>query len=84
MITDIFTSFINGFDTFYTSFGLTAKITKLITLLTKYEDYLNDFKYYMSGVYFILGKPLVTYMVSVAVTVLVIRLILAIVNIVWP
>ena len=84
MITDIFSSFITGFDEFYTSFGLTAKISELITLLTKYEDFVQDFRYYASGVYFIFGKPLVVYMVSVAVAVLVIRLILAIVNIVWP
>lgn len=84
MITDIITGILNAYDSIYTSFGLTAKISQLIFNLTAYQDYINDFRYYFSGVYFIFGKALVVYVVGVAVTVLLIRVTMAIVNIVWP
>lgn len=84
MITDLLVSILNAFDGIYTSFGLTAKISELIFDLTAYQDYITDFKYYFSAVYFIFGKALVTYVVGVCVIVLLIRITTAIINIVWP
>lgn len=77
MITDIFIKVVEFFNTLYTNFQISQKISDLLSRLNEYQTYLPDFKKYISGVYFIFGKPLVTYMVGVAVSLFSLRLAIA-------
>lgn len=82
MINDLIIKIIMVFDNLYNNFGVSALIEDLIDKISTFEDYLSDFQYYLGGVYFVLGKPLVVFMVSVFSIIFTIRLVMAIVNIV--
>ena len=82
MINDLISNLILSFDEFLTSLGLYTKLTELIGFLDDFQNYSTEFNKYLSGVYFILGKGLVTYMVSVFVVVVVVRIIFAVVHLV--
>lgn len=82
MINDFISKLILSFDDFLSSLGLYTKITELIGYLDDFQSYSTEFNKYLSGVYFILGKGLITYMVSVFVIVVIIRITFAIVHLV--
>lgn len=84
MINDIVIFFLNSINTFYTNLGLSTRLNDLITKLNKPFDYVEDFKYYLSGVYYIFGKTLIMYIIGVAIVVIAVRLIVAIINLVKP
>lgn len=77
MITDIFIKIIEFFNTLYVNFQISQKISDLLSRLNEYQNYLPDFKKYIGGVYFIFGKPLVTYIVGVAVSLFTLRIAIA-------
>ena len=64
MINDIISNLIIAFDDFITQLGLYTKITTLIGYLDDFTTYTTEFNKYLSGVYFILGKSLVVYIVT--------------------
>lgn len=84
MITDIVKSILQFFDTLYTNLGVSSFIADLIDKLDKPFEYIGDFSYYISGVYYVFGKPLVMYVIGVITVILAIRIILAVVNLAYP
>ena len=81
MINDILQKIVVWVDTLYTTLNISQKISTLLGYLSEYQNYLTDFKYYISGIYFIFGKALITYMVSVAVALFALRLALALIKV---
>lgn len=77
MITDIFIKVVELLNSLYTNFQISQKISDLLTRLNEYQNYLPDFKKYISGVYFLFGKSLVTYMVGVAISLFSLRIAIA-------
>lgn len=84
MINDFISGIINTIDSIYSSLDISTHLADLLDKLNKPFDYVQDFSYYMSGVYFIFGKPLVIYFISVVAIIITIRIALAIVNLVYP
>ena len=82
VINDFIIGFINSLITFYESSGLHTDVTNLICYLDDWQQYSSLFAEYMQGVYFLFGKALVVYMVTVFVAVFVVRLFFAVVNLV--
>lgn len=82
MINDLISSIIEAFDHLLTQMGINDKITTLLSYLDDFQTYTNEFNKYLSGVYFIFGKSLVVYIVTVALLIIVIRIAFAIVNLV--
>lgn len=82
MINDLISSIIEAFDHLLTQMGINDKITTLLSYLDDFQTYTNEFNKYLSGVYFIFGKSLVVYIVTVALLIIVIRISFAIVNLV--
>ena len=84
MITDIVKSILQFFDTLYTNLGVSSFIADLIDKLDKPFEFIGDFSYYISGVYYVFGKSLVMYVIGVITIILAIRIILAVVNLAYP
>lgn len=84
MITDIVKSILQFFDTLYTNLGVSSFIADLIDKLDKPFEFIGDFSYYISGVYYVFGKPLCMYVIGVITVILAIRIILAVVNLAYP
>ena len=82
MINDLIVSFINWVDNIYSSMGLFNALSNIITQINTYQFYINDFHYYLRGAYFILGKPMIIYVITVSGTIFIITIIGAIVNII--
>lgn len=82
MITDLIVSFINWVDSVYSSMGLFTALSNLITKINTYQSYTLQFQNYLSGAYFIFGKPMVIYVISVSGTIFIITIIGALVNII--
>lgn len=84
MLTDIVKAFISFFDTSYQNLDISTHLADLLDKLNKPFEYVETFKYFIQGAYFVFGKPLFAYMISVIVIILAIRIIMAIVNLVYP
>ena len=82
MINDLISNLIIAFDDLLTNLGLYTKFSNLIGYLDDFQTYTTEFNKYLSGVYFIFGKALVSYMVSVFIIIVAVRIIFAIVNLV--
>ena len=82
MINDFITKLILSFDDLLTNIGLYTKLTSLLSHLTDFQQYTLEFQKYLSGVYFIFGKALCTYMISVFIIVVGVRIVFAIVHLV--
>lgn len=82
MINDLISSIIEAFDHLLTQMGINDKITSILSYLDDFQTYTTEFNKYLSGVYFIFGKSLVVYIVTVALLIIVIRIAFAIVNLV--
>lgn len=82
MINDMIISFINWVDGVYSNMGLFTALSDIITKINTYQSYVNDMQYYIRGAYFIFGKPLIIYVISISATIFIITIIGAIVNIV--
>ena len=82
MITDFVISIIQFIDSFISGLDVFTALTDLITKLNTYQTYINEFQIYLSGAYYIFGKSLIVFVVSVGATVFVIKLCMAIVMIV--
>ena len=82
MINDLISNLIIAFDDFLTNLGLYTKFAILIGYLDDYQTYTTEFNKYLTGVYFIFGKPLVIYMVSIFVLVVVIRIVFSVVHLI--
>lgn len=85
MINDILKWFINIIDNIYSlipsDLNLFDKISSLLSTLSTYQDTWNSL---MSIVFFIIGKPLLTFCIGVGVAIILIKLIFAIINLVVP
>ena len=84
MLTDFIIKIITFLDSIWANMGISTALENLLDKLNKPFEFVADFSYYMSGVYYIFGKPLVIYLISVVVIIVVIRLALAIINLVYP
>lgn len=82
MVNDFIISFIQWVDSVYSSLGLFTALSNLITQLNTYQSYISDFQYYLSGAYFIFGKAMIIYVITVSGTIFVISIIGALVNII--
>ena len=82
MINDLISNLILSFDNFINNLGIYTKITSLIGYLDDFQTYTTEFNKYLSGVYFIFGKSLVIYLVSVFGIVLFIRIAFAVVHLI--
>lgn len=85
MLTQGIVKLIEYFDKLYQSLPLTQNISDLITSLhDKLADVETTFAYFISGVYFIFGKPLVIWFIGIVALIVTIRIALAIVNLIYP
>lgn len=84
MLTDSIIKLLTFLDSIWTNLGISNGITNLLDKLNKPFEFVADFSYYMSGVYYIFGKPLVIYLISVVAIIVVVRLAFAIINLVYP
>lgn len=76
---------INKLDSLYQSIGITQDISDLVsTLHTKLVETQNTFANFIEGVYYIFGKPLVIWLIGVIAVIIIIRIALAIVNLIYP
>ena len=82
MINDLIIKLIHLFDGLYNSFGVSSLFEDLLESASTFESYTTEFSYYLSGLYFVFGKPLIVFIVGVFSVVFMIRLVMAIVNIV--
>lgn len=82
MINDIIIKLIESLSDFYTRIGLHSLISSLIGYLDDWQSYSTLFESYLAGVYFLFGKALIIYIVSVFSVVIVIRLTFAIINLI--
>ena len=82
MINDLISNLIIAFDDFLTNLGLYNKFATLIGYLDDFQTYTTEFNKYLSGVYFIFGKTLVIYMISVFAIIVAVRIIFAVVHLV--
>ena len=82
MINDLISNLIIAFDDLLTNLGLYTKFTILIGYLDDFQTYTTEFNKYLSGVYFIFGKTLVMYMISVFIIVVAVRIIFAVVHLI--
>lgn len=80
MINDLISKLIQNLDNLLINTGLYTKITELIGYLDDYQSYTTEFHKYLSGVYFVFGKPLVMYIIGVFVVIVVIRILFAVIN----
>lgn len=81
MINDIIIKLVDVFNGLYTFF-VGSRIQGVLTLLSSWQDNAATMRTYLQGVYFIVGKPLCVYIVSAFAVILVLRLTMAIINIV--
>lgn len=82
MINDIITGLISFLSSLYTNLGLHTAFSGLLDLLDDFQQYQTLFNEYLSGVYFLFGKGLVIYMVGAFLTILLVRVVFAVINIV--
>lgn len=82
MIADILTFFVNLFDTLLSHLGLNSLLTQLVSYLDDWQQYSSTFNYYLSGLYFIIGKPIVIYIITVFAIIVTIRIVMAFINII--
>ena len=82
MINDIISKLIVAFDDLLSRIGLYTKFTELVGYLDDFVQYKTEFNKYLSGVYYIFGKPLVMYIIGVFVVVVSVRIIFAVVNLI--
>lgn len=82
MITDLISNFILWVDSIFNNIGLYSALSTIITKINTYQSYVNDMQYYVRGAYFIFGKPLIIFVLSISATIFIVSLIGAIVNIV--
>lgn len=82
VINDLISKFILSFANLYDSSGLHTAVTNLIGILDDWQSYQATFAEYMQGVYFLFGKSLVVYMVTVFTIIFIVRLVFAIVHLV--
>ena len=81
MINDIIIKCLGVLIDFYSQY-IHPHVSDLLTLMVKWRDYSSQFQVWLGGVYYILGKPLVIFIVTAFGIILVIRLIMALVNII--
>lgn len=82
MINDLISNLIIAFDDLLLRLGLYNKFSELIGFLDDFQSYTTEFNKYLSGVYFIFGKALVSYMISVFIVIVGVRIIFAVVHLV--
>lgn len=82
MINDLITNLCLTFDDLLNKIGFYTKFSTLLGYLDDFQTYTTEFNKYLSGVYYIFGKSLVTYIVSVFVIIVIIRIVMAVVNMV--
>lgn len=85
MINDILKWIINIIDNIYSlipsDLNLFDKISSLLSTLSTYQETWNSL---MSVIFFIIGKPLLTFCIGVGVAIILIKLVFAIINLVVP
>lgn len=81
MLNDIFLFGINLIDMFYNAF-LTVPINTLNTAFTKINEYSGTLTDLIQAIYFICGKGLVVFGVGVGFSIITIKVIFAIINLV--
>lgn len=82
MLSDVINFFITGFDTILQNLGIITLLNNLISLTDDWQTYQTTFNNYLSGVYFLFGKTLVIYIVTAFGIIVVIRIIMALINII--
>ena len=82
MINDLISNLIIAFDDLLSRLGLYTKFTELVGYLDDFIQYKSEFNKYLSGVYYIFGKPLVMYLIGVFVVIVSVRIIFAIVHLI--
>lgn len=82
MVNDIIIALFEILDKLITLSGLFNLLSDLLDKLSVIQTYSNDIQYYLSGAYFFLGKPLIIFVISVATTCFLIKLIGALVMII--
>lgn len=78
MFTDLLTGLLNMILSIYTNV-LHPHIANLLSHIMEFQNYTNDFKTYLGGVYFVLGKPLIIFILATFGLILLVRLVFAII-----
>lgn len=81
MINFFLQQILNGLDWLYTSY-LSGFFTKITDLFTMFENTRSVFNELMGVIYFICGKNLIVFGLGVGATIIVVKIVFAIVNLV--
>lgn len=82
MINELISKLIIMFDDLLSRLGFNTLFSNLVGHLSDFSSYTTEFQKYLSGVYFIFGKSLITYIVGIFALIITIRIIMAVVNLV--
>lgn len=82
MITDFVISLIQFIDNIVSGLSLFELLNELVVKMNAYQSYINEFQVYLSGAFYVFGKPLIIFVLSASATVFIIKLVMAIVMIV--
>lgn len=72
---------LNGLDFIYNSY-LTGFFTKITEIFTYFQQYYSTFEDFMEIVYFIFGKGLIVFFLSACLTIIFVKIVFAIINLV--
>lgn len=81
MINFFLQQILTGLDWIYNGY-LTGFFTKITDILTMFNSYRSVFDEIMGVIYFFFGKPLIVFGVGVGVTIIVVKIVFAIINLV--
>lgn len=82
MINDLIINLFEFFNSLYTSLGVSTIVENLLEVFTKISDYSSSIQYYLSGAYYVFGKPLVQFVFRASGLVFVFRFVMAVIYIV--
>ena len=70
-----------GLDYVYTQF-LASFFTKITEIFTRFEDYQDIFEEFIQVMYFLFGKNLVVFFLGCCLTIIIVKVVFAIINLV--
>ncbi len=82
MLTDFVISLIQFIDNIVSGLSLFDLLNELVVKMNTYQSYINEFQVYLSGAFYVFGKPLIIFVLGASATVFIIKLVMAIVMIV--
>lgn len=82
MINFFIQQILNLLDWIYTNLYINELFTKLNDLFSQLNNYQSQWDDFMSIIFFVVGKPLIVFCVGVGVTIIIVKIVFALVHIV--